>query len=160
MRVLGIDPGLQCTGYGLIEVKSGRMVLLEAGVIRSSHKEPLSLRLEKIYKGLCQIIEIYRPQVIALEELYSHYQHPRTAILMAHARGAICLLAAQSRIAVAGYAAKRVKKAVTGAGGAKKLQVQRVIKEMLGLKKDPAPYDVADALALAITHINATKRQL
>ena len=171
MRVLGIDPGLRCTGYGIIEIKKRNIYLaagkinrelnlLEAGVIKTSTKEKLTNRLHKIYCGLQQVGHVYRPDCIALEQLYSHYGHPRTAILMAHARGIIYLVAAGLQIDVVGYSAKRVKKAVVGTGGAKKSQVQKVIKEILGLKQEPAPNDVADALALAITHINIIKRGL
>jgi len=171
MRVLGVDPGLGCTGYGIVEVnkrKSSKaikrynndIVLLEAGVIRAPAKDKLPQRLGRIYKGLEQAIQIYKPQVLVLEELYSHYQNPRTAIVMAHARGVICLVAANVHIDVVGYSAKKVKMAVTGSGAAKKIQVQNVVKEILGLKKEPLPYDVTDALALAITYVNIASRWL
>lgn len=171
MRVLGVDPGLGCTGYGIIEVarqkpaKTRRQnnndsVLLEAGVIKTSAKEELSNRLRRIYKGLEQVIQIYKPQVLVVEELYSHYRNPRTAIVMAHARGVICLVAANMHIGLIGYSAKKVKMAVTGSGAAKKPQVQKVIKELLRLKKEPSPDDVADALALAITYVNIVGRCL
>lgn len=171
MRVLGVDPGLQCVGYGVVESnitgihlpnrgKNKNLKLLEAGIIRTSAKEKLPVRLKKIYSGLVEIVRIYKPQVLALEELFSHYQNPKTAIMMAHARGVICLVAAEHDILVAGYAPKKVKKAITGAGAAQKFQVQKVIKEILGLKEIPQPHDVADALAIAITHINVSSRQI
>ncbi|MCP4650011.1 MAG: crossover junction endodeoxyribonuclease RuvC [PVC group bacterium] len=162
MRVLGIDPGLICTGYGIIELKGQNktLVLLEAGVIKTTSKEKFTTRIHKIYSGFKEILDVYNPQVIALEELYSHYKHPRTAILMAHARGTVYLAAAEKNIDVVSYPAKRVKKAVAGTGAATKMQMQHVIKEILGLKQVPSPHDVADALALAVTHINAAKRRL
>ncbi len=171
MRVLGVDPGLQCVGYGVIEfnkqeayasVRGGdrRLKLIEAGVIRTSSKDKLTNRLNKIYNALTQVLQACRPDVLALEELYSHYKNPRTAIIMAHARGVICLAAARQKLNVAGYAPRKVKKAVTGAGAATKSQMQRVVKEILGLKAVPEPHDVADALALAITHINVTDRKI
>ncbi|MBI4846435.1 MAG: crossover junction endodeoxyribonuclease RuvC [Candidatus Omnitrophica bacterium] len=168
MRVLGVDPGLLCTGYGIIEQKSdssvnafktynGSLLLLEAGVIRTSSRDQLTFRLNKIYTALLDIINTYQPQVLVMEELYSHYKNPRTAIIMAHARGVIYLAAAQARINVVGYAAKRVKKAITGTGTAKKMQIQRVIKEFLRLDKVPKPNDVADALAIALTYIQMSR---
>ena len=93
MRILGIDPGLGITGYGLVEVKSRNFKLLEAGVIRTSGSDTLEARINKIYEGVKSLIEEFRPQALVLEKLYSHYKHPMTAILMGHARGAICLLA-------------------------------------------------------------------
>lgn len=171
MRVLGIDPGLRCTGYGVIEAKKGNfdfpdkradnnITLLEAGVIKTSSKEKLATRLNRIYKGLLQVAELYQPQVIVIEELYSYYQNPRTAIIMAHARGVICLVGSQMNIDVIGYSAKRVKKSITGTGAAKKIQMQKVIKKMLNLKKDPTPDDIADALALAITYLHTFNKGL
>jgi crossover junction endodeoxyribonuclease RuvC len=171
MRVLGVDPGLQCVGYGILEVlkpginlpvktKNKKLKLIEAGVIKTSFKQPLNLRLEKIYNGLLELVRDHQPDVLALEEIYSHYQNPKTAIMMAHARGVICLVAAHQRIEVVGYAARKVKKSVTGAGAARKSQMQNSIKEILGLKVVPKPHDVADALAIAVTHINVMGRKL
>ena len=154
MRVLGIDPGLRCCGYGLIDVVAGKLRLIEAGVIKTSSEEKLTVRVHKIYRALKQLVRQHQPDVIALEELFSHYNHPKTAILMAHGRGMVFLVAAEQGIDVFGYAAKRVKKAIVGTGSAQKAQVQHVIKEMLNLKKIPTPNDVADALAIAIAHIN------
>ncbi len=171
MRVLGVDPGLQCVGYGVIEFnkhhscisvrgRDGRLKLIEAGVIRTSTKDKFTNRLNKIYNGLIQVLEVCRPDIMVIEELYSHYKNPKTAILMAHARGVICLVGAQHKLTVAGYAPKKVKKAVTGAGTATKSQMQEVVKETLGLKTLPQPHDVADALALALTHINFIYRKI
>lgn len=171
MRVLGVDPGLQCVGYGVIEFNNQlpiislrgqdkRLKLIEAGVIKTSSKDKFTNRLNKIYNGLAQVIEVCKPDVLSLEELYSHYKNPKTAILMAHARGVICLIGAQNNLNVAGYAPRKVKKAVSGAGAATKSQMQRVIKETLGLKAVPEPHDIADALALAITHINIISRKI
>ena len=170
MRILGVDPGLQKTGYGIIEVDErgtargkfsflgARIKIIEAGVVRTASGLTLSRRVEKIYGALKGLIEEYRPEVLVLEELYSHYKNPRTAILMAHARGVICLLAAQARIDLVGYAARKVKKAITGSGAATKDQMQRMVKDILGLKKVPRPHDVADALGLAIAHYNIKKK--
>ena len=171
MRILGVDPGLRCVGYGVIEFhKQGayisvrgrdcRLKVIEAGVIRTLSKDKLTNRINKIYNALTKVLQAHRPDVLAIEELYSHYENPKTAIMMAHARGVICLVAAQQKLNVVGYAPRKVKKAVTGAGAATKSQMQRVIKELLGLKAVPEPHDVADALALAITHINIISRKI
>jgi crossover junction endodeoxyribonuclease RuvC len=105
-----------------------------------------------VYNGIVEIIEQFQPKVMAVEQLYAHYQHPRTAILMGHARGAVFLAAAQRGLEVASYNATRVKKTITGNGRASKDQVQRTIQRELGLAKIPEPSDVADALAVALCH--------
>ena len=164
MRILGIDPGLNCTGYAVLDCRAKKVrlpakiasgiVLIEAGIIRTSAKQNLAVRLKKIYSGLMELCKTYNPEVLSLEDLYSHYRNPQTAILMAHARGVIALVAAQMNMKLFNYSAKKVKKSVTGSGNARKMQVQKVIKEILRLKEEPNPNDVADAIALAITHIN------
>jgi crossover junction endodeoxyribonuclease RuvC len=152
IRILGIDPGLGITGYGAIEAESQSFKLLEAGVIRTSGKEDIGARINKIYEGIKGLIEEFNPQALVLERLYSHYRHPATAILMGHTRGAICLLAKQYGVTLAGYSATRVKKAVTGAGHASKYQMQRMIQDFFKLKAVPNPPDISDALALAVAH--------
>lgn len=153
MRILGVDPGLQRTGYGVIEQSGSAIQLIEGGVIRSHlGKAPLDQRLLEIHREMVDVIAEYRPRVIALEQLFSHYGHPRTAILMGHARGVICLAAAQAGVPVFDYPAARIKAALTGSGRASKDQMQRMIQHALNLDDLPAPHDVADALALAICH--------
>lgn len=159
MRILGIDPGLGITGYGLIEADSGRFKLLEAGVIRTTSKERLEARLEKIYKGLHGLIKEFRPEVLVIEKLYSHYRHPTTAILMGHCRGVICLLSKQCAVDLVGYSATRIKKAVVGIGHAGKYQVQRMMQEIFGLKVPPSPADISDALALAVAHAYISQKK-
>jgi len=151
--ILGIDPGLNTTGYGVIDVSTGKVRLLEAGVIRSSREKSDAHRVKEIYDGVREVIEMFAPEVMAMEQLYTHYDRPTTAILMGHARGCICLAAAQSDIEVVSYAATQVKKLLTGSGRATKDQMQRAIKLELGLEQYPDPPDVADALALAICHL-------
>lgn len=149
---LGIDPGLNVTGYGLIETSSaGKVRLLEAGVVRSQ-SDVLARKIREIYEGVREIITTFSPDSMALEELYSHYDRPRTAILMGHARGAICLAAALSDIPVHSYAATKIKKLLTGSGHAPKDQVQRAIQRELQLNRMPEPPDVADSLAAALCH--------
>jgi crossover junction endodeoxyribonuclease RuvC len=151
-RILGIDPGLNVTGYGILEVAVGRLELCEAGVIRGTSRGSLSRRLVEIHNGVQEVLATFHPSAMAIEELYSHYQRPRTAILMGHARGVICLAAALAGIPVVHYPATQIKRILTGSGRAPKSQVQRAIQRELGLAQPPEPPDVADALAIAICH--------
>jgi crossover junction endodeoxyribonuclease RuvC len=154
-RVLGMDPGLQITGYGVIETGPRGPIVCEAGIIRSSQGRSaadMAQRVLALYNGIDEVMEQLRPAVVAVEQLYAHYQHPRTAILMAHARGVIFLAAAQRGLPVVSYNATRIKKTITGNGRASKDQVQRTIQRELGLTALPEPPDVADALAVALCH--------
>jgi crossover junction endodeoxyribonuclease RuvC len=151
-RILGVDPGLHITGYGVLEVSGGRLRLCEAGVVRGRTTGNLAVRLQSIYAGIVDVIASLRPNMMALEELYSHYKRPRTAILMGHARGVICLAATQAGIPVSSYSATQIKKILTGAGRAPKGQMQRAVQFELGLAQLPDPPDVADALAAALCH--------
>ncbi len=154
-RILGVDPGLQITGYGVIAGDVGGPRVLEAGVIRSQEggrTTDLASRLLSVYNGLVEVIDQFHPEVVAVEQLYAHYLHPRTAILMGHARGVILLAAAQRGLPVADYSATRIKKTITGSGRASKDQVQRTIQRELNLAQVPEPPDVADALAVALCH--------
>lgn len=112
----------------------------------------MASRILSVYNGIVEVIEQYRPSVVAVEQLYAHYKHPRTAILMGHVRGAVLLAAAQHELEVVSYNATHVKKTVTGNGRAPKDQVQRTIQREFGLDKPPEPPDVADALAVALCH--------
>jgi crossover junction endodeoxyribonuclease RuvC len=109
-------------------------------------------RLTTLYNGLVEVLDQFAPAVLAVEQLYAHYEHPRTAILMAHARGVIFLAAGQRGIPVVSYNATRIKKTITGSGRATKEQVQRTVQHELGLATLPEPPDVADALAAALCH--------
>src|SRR6059036_2413510 len=133
-RILGIDPGLHITGYGVLEAGPARPIVCEAGVIRpGSANTDMASRVRAIHEGVVEIIEQFQPAAVAVEQLYAHYKHPRTAILMGHARGVIFLAAAQQDIPVVSYASTKVKKIVTGNGRASKDQVQRTIQRELGL---------------------------
>ena len=151
-RVLGIDPGLNITGYGLLSIEQGRFKLVEAGVIRSNRSDNLGNRLASIHDGVVEVIQSLNPDVVSLEELYSHYERPKTAIIMGHARGAICLAVAKQNLDVKSYAATQVKKVLTGNGRAPKSQVQLAVARQLNLADAPEPPDVADALAIAMCH--------
>jgi crossover junction endodeoxyribonuclease RuvC len=150
--VLGIDPGLNTTGYGVLEVAAGGPKVCEAGVVRGTTRASLTARLAEIFQGVAEVIEAFKPTVMSLEQLYSHYERPRTAILMGHARGVICLAAAQAGIPVMHYASTRVKKTLTGNGRATKSQMQQAVQKELRLSKLPEPHDVGDALAIALCH--------
>lgn len=152
MRIIGIDCGLNITGYGIIESDSWDPALVEAGVIRTKPNQPLEKRVMIIHRELSSIISEFNPDVMVVEDLYSHYSHPKTAIIMGHARGAVFLAAGQKGIPVINYGATHIKKALTGNGRATKEQVGVMVKELLNLKKEPKPVDVSDALACAITH--------
>ncbi len=157
MRVIGIDPGLNTTGYGVVEIKAGAVRLCEAGVVRSTARASLEQRLQEIHRGVADVLASLRPSVLAIERLYSHYERPTTAILMGHARGIIYLAAAQAELTVCDYAATQVKKILTGNGRAPKGQMQRAIARELGLDQPPEPADVADALAIALCHYYTQK---
>jgi len=150
MRIIGIDPGLQLTGYGAIDWKPGRPSLIDGGVIRLNAKKTIADRLVELETELESLFEEYAPAHCAVEQLYSHYAHPRTAILMGHARGVILLVARRRDVEVHEFAANRIKQSLTGHGHAGKTQMQRAIQHQWRLKKPPEPPDVADALAVAL----------
>ena len=150
MIILGIDPGLQVCGYAVIEKKLLDSKLIEAGVFRTNVKADLHERLNQIAVDIGQVLEAHTPAAVAVEQLYAHYKHPRTAILMGHARGVILQQAAAAGAAVKSFSATRIKKSLTGNGHAGKGQMQRAIQAMLGLPGVPEPPDVADAIAIAL----------
>lgn len=150
MRILGIDPGLQLTGYGVIDYAPFRTKLVDGGVIRLKPKTPIPQRLVELEIELQGLIDEHKPDVCAVEQVYSHYAHPRTAILMGHARGVILLVAQRNGVRVEQFAANRIKQSVTGHGHASKGQMQRAIQSVWNLPEPPEPPDVADALAVAL----------
>lgn len=159
-RILGIDPGLHITGYAVLEVRPTGPHVCEAGIVKSvggKGSAGLAERIRSLYDGIAEVIEQYQPQVVVMEQLYAHYKHPRTAIIMGHARGALLLAAAQRDLPVIHYAATRIKKTITGHGRASKDQMQRAIQGELRLAKVPEPPDVADALAAALCHYYAQR---
>ena len=154
MRILGVDPGLHITGYGVLD-SNDDVTVVEAGVVRTDRRDTLEKRLCEIANQMEEIISQLKPDVVAVEELYSHYGHPKTAIIMGHARGIIFLKAAEVGIPVFPYSATRVKKSLTGNGRAPKRQMQLMITSTLGLSQVPEPADAADALAVALCHCRA-----
>jgi crossover junction endodeoxyribonuclease RuvC len=158
-RVIGVDPGLNLTGYGVLECRSEGAEIIEAGVIRlpRSKGENLPVRLELLYRELRHVLDEFKPQTMCLEEVYSHVDYPRTSILMGHARGVICLAARLAGLSVRSFSPKRIKQSVTGNGNASKLQVQRAVQHFFSLDRVPSPPDVADALAAALCYVNSQR---
>jgi len=153
MRVLGVDPGLVATGYGLVERVAGRWQVVACGTVRPQGKE-LGERLLELQRLFSPLFGQLCPQVVALEDLYSSYQHPRTAILMGHARGVVCLEAARAGLLVVSYSPSQVKRAVVGTGRATKTQVACMVATRLG-PFSPTPDEHGwDALALAVCHLS------
>ena len=151
MRTLGIDPGLRITGYGLVQCPPGTIEprLIEGGVIKLDAKLPVADRLLQLAEDLDQIIDQTKPGRVAVEKIYAHYAHPRTAIIMAHARGVILLAARRHGLPLVELGATEVKKAMTGNGHASKRQMQLAVQGQFRLAEPPSPPDVADAIAIA-----------
>lgn len=151
MIILGVDPGSIATGYGLIKSNDQTNVLLDYGVIRTDSKKSLPEKLKKIFEGLSQIIAQKHPDELAIEETF-YSKNAKSALVMGQARGVAILAAACAKISVYEYSPKEVKCSVVGRGNASKLQVQYMVKNLLGLKDLPQPPDAADALAVALCH--------
>ncbi|HEY9085413.1 MAG TPA: crossover junction endodeoxyribonuclease RuvC [Candidatus Tyrphobacter sp.] len=160
MRILGIDPALRITGYGVIECNGERMRLVEAGVVTPKADGALAVRLRELHGAVTEIIEQTRPDFIVIEELYATYKSPATAILMGHARGVLCLASAQAGVPVHTLGHTHVKRALVGSGGARKEQVNAMVVRLLGLRVAPKPHDVSDALALALAFHHRNGRRL
>lgn len=154
LRVLGIDPGLRITGYGVIEQIGERARVIEAGIIAPRTGQALEVRLQELHAGICAVVASTQPTWIVIEELYTTYKNPMTAILMGHARGVLCLAGAQHGVPVSSLGHSLVKRALIGSGGARKEQVNQMVVELLALRKSPEPNDVSDALALALAFLN------
>jgi crossover junction endodeoxyribonuclease RuvC len=162
MDVCGIDPGLNITGYAVLRSRSFAHRLIEAGVVRTDARCELPERLLRLQADLDQLFEQTKPDAVAVETLYSHYKHPRTAILMGHSRGVVLMTAAKHQVPVVNLQATAVKRHLTGHGRATKGQMQRIIQATLNLDQLPEPADVADAMAIALygAHQLSTKRPL
>ncbi|MEK6645516.1 MAG: crossover junction endodeoxyribonuclease RuvC [Candidatus Firestonebacteria bacterium] len=156
MIILGIDPGTATTGYGVIESTNNKFKLCEYGVIKTLPDLPLPLRLKKIYDNIKKLIKKYKPEIMAIEELFFS-QNVKTAMSVSCARGVIMLAAANSGIDVEEYTPIQVKQNIVGYGRAEKRQIQEMVKILLNLKEIPEPDDAADALALAICGTNTRK---
>ena len=151
--ILGVDPGLRMTGYGLIEIgreQNVSMKLLEAGTINPKQQDLLENRIQKIYQNLTDIVQQYSPQVLVLEKLYAHYKHPITACLLGHVRGAICLVCAHHGLVLEEHSVKRIRKSLVGNGSATKQQTKQAVEQMLKIPEGKLTLDASDALALAL----------
>lgn len=155
MIILGIDPGFAIVGYGVVAYEKGEYRTVDFGKITTPAKIPLYKRLKMIYDALSLLIENYKPDVMAVEELFFN-SNVKTAIAVGHARGVILLAAANNNVPLAEYTPLQIKQAVVGYGRADKNQVQQMVKSFLKLKEVPKPDDTADALAVAICHANSS----
>lgn len=148
--VLGIDPGLDVTGYAVVAARGARSEVIEAGVIRTSSREPLARRVLEIHGQVSEILAEHPVDLVAVERLFSHYAHPRTAILMGHARGTVLLASASRGIPTVDLSPTLVKRSLTGSGRAGKEQMQRAVARVMGFAEPPEPHDVCDAIAIAL----------
>lgn len=148
--ILGIDPGSRITGYGLIKETNKQLDYLDSGCIRTSPTAELSQKLLQIYDGICELMDSYSPDEVAIEQVFMH-QNPNSALKLGHARGVAMVAAASHRVKVSEYSARAIKQTVVGYGAAEKDQVSHMVVQLLMLNKSPQQ-DAADALAIAICH--------
>ncbi len=151
MRILGVDPGSETTGYGVIESDGTTYRLIECGAIRPPRNRPFAQKLLYIAERLQDVLERLRPEALALEEAFAAI-NPKSALKLGHVRGVVLLLAARAGLSVYEYSPLEVKSATVGYGRAEKPQVQRMVALLLNLPQTPEPHDVADALAIALCH--------
>jgi len=167
MRILGVDPGLQITGFACVVYRDalgrpdlwGTPSVADAGCIRLPPKRPVAERLAMLERDLVALIGEIKPDAAAVESLFSHYTHPKTAIIMAHARGVILLALHRAGVRFLELPPREVKKAVVGFGGARKAQVQLAVAGALALAEAPNPPDIADAMAIALTAGERLRRE-
>lgn len=156
MIILGIDPGLSVTGYGVIRTTGRNPLCLGFGGIYTPGTDTLAKKLEKIFDGICEVILKYVPEECAVENIFYH-ENVKTAIVMGHARGVVMLAAQKSRMPVFEYSPREVKMSTVGIGSASKQQVSAMVKTILQLSETPKPHDAADALAVALCHHHRMK---
>ena len=151
MKILGIDPGLIQTGFGIISVRDDQSILVDYGIIKPSSKDNLAKRLLAIFNDVCTIISDFNPQVFAIEDIF-YGKNVKSAMRLGQARGASIVAAATKQIPIYEYSARKVKQSLTGNGNAHKNQVQFMVKAKLNMNHSPEPMDASDALAVAICH--------
>ncbi len=156
MVILGIDPGTATTGFGLIRADKKKAEMVDYGCITTKAKFPLEERLEIVYNDISRLIKKYRPQKMAVEELF-FFKNAKTVISVSHSRGAVLLAGVKSGVEIFEYTPLEIKISLTGYGRADKIQMQKMVKLILGLKEIPRPDDAADALAVAICCNNNVK---
>ena len=152
-RILGIDPGSQITGYGVVDAVKGRLCFVACGVIKTTPRAAFAYRLNEIFEGINEVIQLHGPEVAAVEDIFIA-TNPRSALKLGQARGAAIVAATQNGLRVRDYTAKMIKQAVVGYGQAEKIQVQHMVRVLLGLSVNPSA-DAADGLAVAICHANS-----
>jgi crossover junction endodeoxyribonuclease RuvC len=153
-RILGVDPGLRTTGYGVIECNGDRCRLIEGGVLQPRADLPLERRLAQLHAAMVEVVVSTRPDCMVVEELWTSYKNPATAVLMGHARGVIALAAGANGVPVEHLGHSLVKRVLAGSGAARKSQVSGMVVQLLALAAAPQPADVSDALAIAIAYAN------
>ena len=156
MLVLGLDPGIAITGYGLVEERDQELVAVAYGVMRTSPRVPKADRLVLLHQQLSQLISRYGPDNAAVEELFFS-TNARTAMVVGEARGVLLLALAEAGVQIAEYTPLQVKQAITGYGQADKVQMQQMVRILLNLEDIPRPDDAADALAVSICHHNSAR---
>ena len=160
MRILGIDPGLITTGYGVVDIQAGNVKILEAGTIEPDPKDLLETRLLKVHLHITAVLQAHHPDVVVLEKLYAHYKHPATVAVLGHVRGVICLSVAQQKIELVEHSVKRIRKALIGNGNATKIQMQEFVKRLLNIKSAGFKLDASDALSLALGQAHMMRYKL
>lgn len=153
MRILGVDPGLTTTGFGILEKQGNEYLAIDFGGIKFNPQEKFPIRLKKIYAEICNVIDRFQPDEFAIEEVF-YADNVKVALKMGHARGVAILAAVNHRLPTFEYSAKEIKQSVVGNGGASKEQVQRMVQQLLNLPSRPEPHDAADALAVALCHLH------
>ena len=151
MKIIGIDPGLVQTGFGIINVKDNQASLIDYGIIKPAQRDALSSRLLVIFNDVCEILSNYNPQVFAIEDVF-YGKNVKSAMRLGQARGAAMVAAASKNMPIYEYSARKVKQSVTGNGNAHKSQIQFMVKAKLHMNHNPEPMDAADALAIALCH--------
>jgi crossover junction endodeoxyribonuclease RuvC len=154
VKIFGIDPGSERTGYGCIEVKGSRHILIICGAISAPARSPFPDKLKHIHTDLVALLDRYRPDCVAVENIF-HARNVRSALKLGHARGIALLAASEAGLPVVEYTPAEIKRAVVGFGRAEKHQIQQMVKLLLGLETAPSPHDAADALAVAICHVHS-----
>jgi len=153
MRVLGIDPGSETLGWGIVEGSGLKYAAVDFGVVKSNPRNPFPQRLANIYEGVSAVIDSFQPDVVSIEEAFFAV-NVKVALKLGQVRGVLLLLAEQRGLKIAEYAPRLIKQTVVGYGNAEKHQVQEMVKVLLRMKSVPTPHDAADALAMAICHFH------
>ena len=156
MRVFGIDPGSDRTGYGCIDSDGSRHQLVKCGAVRTGSAATFPDQLKIIYRELTVLLAEHRPECVAIENIF-HAVNARTALKLGHARGVAMLAAIEAGVIVVEYTPAEIKRSVVGYGRAEKTQVAQMVKLLLGLAKPPTPHDATDALAVAICHMHSQR---